>query len=267
MVRHKKKQVAVTVKVVMTDAMKARRDELIEIVKTNMAGFRLAAEALLEIWKNAYYSEKHKDFGEFCMEHFGFGYNYARKIINADATIKSYAAAAGTGAVALTNEAQARALSKAGSPKDMVKAMSLIKKQNLTPSAEIISAAVRQIQKENEIVVAQGQTVNPLPTEVALAIEEGKSLMAALSDIKAKCNEIDKFAASKFGVCMPSGQLTNVIRKAVDQIKLARPYADCVYCGSVGGNCSGCGGRGWLTKTDFDSAPENLKQNSLVVTE
>lgn len=103
------------------------------------------------------------------------------------------------------------------------------------------------------------------PTKVKQALGEGKArfkvVLDAIQKLRSDCHALSEIPQCGEHIILTA--LDTSLRQAASTLKSARPHSRCVYCAKKGDRqegCDACGGRGWISRGLFASAPEDLRK-------
>jgi hypothetical protein len=151
--------------------------ELVAIVDANARGFIDAGNALAEIYHKELYRETHKTFDAFCNDRWGFGRNYAKRLIESTEVVNRLmdkTVPIGTPAVLPTAESQTRELAKVDKT-EQAEVWAIVVGVTDTPTAKVVKEVVRQWNKLKEAVA-------PKPKKPKVAVVDGPEVEADTED-------------------------------------------------------------------------------------
>lgn len=242
--------------------------EYINIEKTS---WKRKAEILLQMKANRLYRcDGYDTFEKFCESVFDLTRQRAHQLICsirtveiAESELSSHQTTSkpnvnhGLHSPPKLTERHARELQKLPSNRMREAVAKLKGKEKITQKD--VERAVKDTKRE--VAAAKSSSIaGHVQTAMLTAEEIAKQCRA----IKAGCTALDDILQGPFGVHMPTGQPLDAIKRTVALIAAGSPYADCVYCGSKGGNCKSCNGHGWVTKLQFKAVPYELRVKSKV---
>lgn len=107
---------------------------------------------------------------------------------------------------------------------------------------------------------------DPKPEDVKTALTTGAARFEVyLNEIQALRRNVKKLSGTRLcGEYLPLGEIDAALRTALSILKFARPHSRCVHCpmrdDRQRGDCTACGGRGWISRCLYDTAPDSLKK-------
>lgn len=245
----------------------AERQELATLeqeIKDGLQHFVSVGNALARIRDKRLYREKFKTFEAYCGKTFRFTTGRARQLmraagvtdqVQADAAVKS-----GTIVPLLVpNEGVARELAKVPES-DRVDVLAAASEGGKEPTAKDVrdAAAKQKASEPPPPVDAEGR---PVPD-----VAEVRDAFAAVARFRDICNRLSQLKTEILKLAdSPAGTLIHRQQVAADATNLrrelvaAQPHAVCPYCLAAKPKCSGCGGRGWVPRSLYESAPAELR--------
>lgn len=241
-----------------TNEQKALQD-CEHIIAVGMTNFREVGEALTRIRDERLYRVTHKSFEAYCKEKWDFGRIQAHRMIEANKVAKSVTKLVTE--IEPERESQTRplaALPESEQPAAWSEAVESAGGKQ--PTAKQVKEAVEKRTKP------EPETKDPLEPKVREALNAAEmfgTIQKAITNIKRQVREI--IDAGPLGRHINPQEIEANLTNAFRIMKFAAPFADCVYCGRMlKKTCNACKGYGWLTKDQFNMAPEDMRANSVI---
>lgn len=224
----------------LTKSQQARLKEQEEIIEQGLTTFREVGDALMVVRDEGLYPQA--SFEVYCRERWGFGPNYANRVMRAASVTKEIEPAP-NGAVP-TNERQARALADVEPERRQEvwnEAVSRAPVDDRTGKPKVTAELVREVADEEPA----DHDDDPRAQRANEALVRFDEVQRAFRQLK---NEIRALREEGHLAVVTNG-LEMAVESAHNQIKDAIPFATCPHCDGVG--CETCKGRGWLCKAEF----------------
>ena len=114
-----------------------------------------------------------------------------------------------------------------------------------------------QKQKADEVVDGKG---DPVPPKFHDAFKEVSNYKYALEQIKELSKTVEGIAVREEGSAyLDVSNIAGHLNSLMQVLKSSMPYAICPYCEGKGQGCDACKDVGYVTKTIWDYAPEEMK--------
>ena len=226
----------------LTPPESLRLKQLEQIVKKGLDTFVEVGAALKEIQDKKLYRAEYESFEKYCRAEWGKSYGWAWRMIESSDVQKTLPS------VKVPNEATARELAKIPPAR-----RSSVAQKAVADSGKLSAPAVRKaaIPPPKSAKQPEDGTGFPIPKEILPLWNRGEEIQALLTGIsrikgilKKAHEEKDKlFCEVDFNDCVAKLSTT------FESIKSAKPFAVCPDCNGVTfKNCSGCGGRGFVSE-------------------
>ena len=125
------------------------------------------------------------------------------------------------------------------------------------PSAGDVAQAVK---------VAKASPKKTLTSEAQAAILGAETFRQLMGDIQRLRQRVKKLADEPSGAFMAEDRIDDDLKNAWNALKFSAPNKPCCYCetgyaeGVKKAGCKACHGRGWLSRGQYDAAPEDLRK-------
>lgn len=199
----------------------------------------------------------YKSWRECVTEEFQFGPSYIYRLLKAEEVQRSLPPCA-----PVVKESVARELCKLPRS-EIASAYAAAEKRESgrdSPRAKTVRAVVSE-----RLSSAARKPESSADNRVRQEIEDGKRAIGNIVDgLRSVVKEIRRVGESTTGIWIKASAVEADLRRIIEHISLAAPYAPCPYSHAAGlEGCRACRGMGWVTLMVWNATDESLKRGAI----
>ncbi len=235
------------------------------VIERGVESFLAVGSALKEIRDDKLYREEFKSFDAYVKDRWGFQKDYANKLIGSSEVKRKLNTIVSTSAAKkIENEGQLRELKSV--PEESLSEV-------IEKAAEIAGDApmtAKVLRKAREQVLEPEESEEPSPEEVEpeqepepvpewfKCISNVDAFRRLINGLLKQINDVKEGPGFEL-LAKHRSSIRKDLENAKNAILGCIPYDVCPYCNGMANDCAGCSDRGWLNESQFNAAPEEMR--------